>query len=205
MDFLPKVDQVRASLAQSSEAMNRLFHSSLVLEQILSASEAILKSYQRGGSLFVAGNGGSAADAQHFVAELVVKLDQDRDPIRAFALTVDTSILTAIGNDYSFEKIFERQVQGLMTSNDLFFAITTSGNSKNILAALQACKNKGVSTLLLTGESGGKARELADGLITVPASRTSQIQECHLAVYHVLCALIERDLVSHGLCQYRPS
>lgn len=182
----------------------KLLETETYYEQVQTALDIILESYKKGGGLFVCGNGGSAADAQHFVAELVVKLSQDRTPIKAFALTVDSSILTAIGNDFSYDHIFSRQVYANMNKNDVLFAITTSGNSPNVLEALKACKEVGAKSILLTGHQGGKGKAAADHSIVAPGEQTAQIQEAHLVIYHTLCYLIEVGLVDAGLVKYKP-
>jgi D-sedoheptulose 7-phosphate isomerase len=197
-----KLFNLKKGLNQSLLSMQRLALSPIVWDQVIAASEVIKNSYLNQGSLFVAGNGGSAADAQHLVAELVSKLSKDRTPIRAFALTVDTSILSAVGNDYGYEFVFSRQVEGLMRPNDIFLGLTTSGNSKNILRALEKCKELGITSIVMTGATGGKTKGLADYLITVPSEETQLIQEGHSALYHGLCQLIEEDLVEAGLCKY---
>lgn len=189
-------------LTQARDAVAHLVSHPQTLPQLLEATRMIVQAYQRGGTLFVIGNGGSAADAQHLVAELVCRFRRDRSPIRAFALTVDTSILTAMGNDYGFEHLFSRQVRGLMEPNDILLAISTSGNSSNILAALRACRDLGAHSILLSGETGGTARSLADHAVLVPSSVTAHIQEGHMILYHTLCALLEEGLVAVGLCQY---
>lgn len=188
---------------QSLESMRRSMQSADLRTQLLRASQAIRNCYVAGGTLFVAGNGGSAADAQHIAAELVAKLCRDRSSIRAFAMTVDTSLLTAIGNDYGYEYSFSRQVEGLMRKPDIFLAISTSGNSRNVLRALERCRERGIASILLTGSDGGKARTLADHLILAPSEDTRLVQETHMVVYHTLCQLIESDLVAAGLCEYR--
>jgi D-sedoheptulose 7-phosphate isomerase len=165
----------------------------------------MLECYKNGGALFVAGNGGSAADAQHFVAELVVKLSKNRDPIKAFALTVDTSIITAIGNDFSYDDIFARQVEGLMTAKDIFIGITTSGNSPNILKSFQMCKKIGAKSILLSGKDGGVAvkEKMANINIIVPGPNTARIQEAHTILYHTICYCLEKRLVEEKVISYR--
>lgn len=195
-------EMIQKAFRVSAENAAALASSQTVTEQLAQAAQMICDAYKNGGCLFVAGNGGSAADAQHLVAELVSKLSKDRTPIRAFAMTVDTSILTAIGNDYGYDKSFSRQVLGLMKPNDIFLAITTSGNSQNILAALKACKDVGAKSVLLSGKEGGSAKALADHSIIAPGVDTGRIQESHLTIYHTLCGLIEHDLVQAGLCHY---
>lgn len=193
---------IKSSLTGSARNMEVLASSQAILESLIEISEVIGLAYKNDGTLFVCGNGGSAADAQHLVAELVSKLSRDRTPIRAFALTVDTSILTAIGNDYGYDLSFHRQVKGLMRSNDVLLAITTSGQSTNILKALEACRDIHATSILLTGRDGGKAKTLADFAVIAPGEHTAQIQEAHLAIYHTLCLLIEKNLIRQGICQY---
>ncbi|NDB70861.1 MAG: SIS domain-containing protein, partial [Methylocystaceae bacterium] len=158
------------------------------------AAEVILASYRRGGRLYVAGNGGSAADAQHLVAEFVSKLARDRAPLAAEALTVDSSILTAIGNDYGFEHVFVRQIQGKMTDKDVFLGITTSGRSINILKALDFCRQNSIPTIVFAGRDGGLALEKSDYCIVANGEMTSTIQETHIVLAHSLCEYIERSI-----------
>lgn len=162
-----------------------------------SAVQAIAKSYRSGGRLYIPGNGGSAADAQHLAAEFVSKLARDRDPLPAEALTVDSSILTAIGNDYGFEKIFSRQIQGKMTEKDVFLGITTSGNSPNILEALKMCRSKRIPTIVLAGRDGGKVKGDADYCILAAGNKTSVIQELHIVLAHSLCECIENEIFNN--------
>ena len=140
------------------------------------------------------GNGGSAADAQHLAAEFVSKLAADREPLPAEALTVDTSILTAIGNDYGYEELFARQIRGKVNKNDCVLAITTAGESTNILRGLETCLERGIQTLLFTGKDGGKAKDLADFCIIAPGNHTGTIQELHIVLAHTLCGYIEHKI-----------
>lgn len=158
------------------------------------AAEHVIFCYQKGGRLYVAGNGGSAADSQHLAAEFVSKLARDRNPLPAEALTTDSSILTAIGNDYGFEKVFSRQLAGKLQANDVFLGITTSGQSPNILQALQECKARGIKTIVFTGRDGGQTAQLADYCIIVPGEMTSTIQELHIMLAHTLCESVESAL-----------
>ncbi len=155
------------------------------------AVNATINCYRSGGRLYIAGNGGSAADAQHLAAEFVSKLARDRSPLPAEALTVDSSILTAIGNDYGFDQVFSRQLAAKLTQNDIFLGITTSGRSPNILRALEMAKTKGVPTILFSGHDGGSAKEFADFPIIVPGDMTSTIQELHILLAHSLCESVE--------------
>jgi len=161
------------------------------------AVEATIDAYKNGGRLYIAGNGGSAADAQHLAAEFVSKLAVDRSPIPAEALTVDTSILTAIGNDYGYENIFSRQVEGKMSSKDIFLGITTSGNSANIINALVECKKKKIYTIVFTGYDGGKVAALSDCCVIAPGLRTSVIQEIHILLAHTLCECVENFYIDN--------
>ncbi|HEY8271514.1 MAG TPA: SIS domain-containing protein [Pseudobdellovibrionaceae bacterium] len=195
---------IRESLEMSAKNMVALSQSAEVLNSFAGAIKTIVESYKKGGCMYIAGNGGSAADAQHISAELVGKLSRDRTPIRAFALTVDSSFLTAVGNDYGYDHIFSRQVMGLMKPEDCFLAITTSGNSNNIITALEACRKLGAKSILLSGKDGGKikALNLADHYIIAPGSNTANIQEAHIAIYHTLCFMIEKSLIEDGLVKY---
>lgn len=152
-------------------------------------------SYKNGGRLYVAGNGGSAADAQHFVAELVCKFCKDRNPIPAEALTTDSSVITSIANDYSFDRVFERQLKAKLKPNDIFMGISTSGNSSNIINALKEAKKSGNKTILLTGGNGGEALNISDISIVIPSNITARIQEMHILFLHSLCEIIENELV----------
>ena len=164
------------------------------LEVFANAVREVVARYKAGGRLYIAGNGGSAADAQHLAAELVSKLARDRAPLPAEALTVDSSILTAIGNDYGYDQLFARQIVGKMTDKDIFLGITTSGQSQNILAALDTCRMMGIPSIVFTGKGGGGAREKADFCIVVPGERTSTIQEMHIVLAHTLCECIENEI-----------
>ena len=143
------------------------------------------------GKLLICGNGGSAADAQHLASELTGRFERDRPGFPAFALTTDSSALTAIGNDYGFERLFARQVESVAAPGDLLITISTSGQSANLLAAVAAAKVKGVATIALSGRDGGPLAQAVDLAITVPADRTSRIQEMHLLILHLLCELLD--------------
>lgn len=160
---------------------------------IVAVADAIARSLRQGGSVLVFGNGGSAADAQHFAAELVGRYEQDRKAWPAIALTTDTSALTAIGNDYGFDRVFARQVEALGKKGDVAIGISTSGNSPNVLTALAAANDRGLITVALTGR-GGKAGSIAAHHIAVPEDRIARVQEVHATVLHVICELVETDL-----------
>ena len=149
---------------------------------------------QRGGKILFCGNGGSAADSQHLAAELTGRFIKDRKPLAAVALSTDTSALTCIGNDYSFDEVFARQVAGLGRPEDLLIGISTSGNSGNVLRAVEEAQKIGMQTLGLLGRDGGKLRSLCTHSIVVPHAVTARIQECHILIGHTLCGLIEQEL-----------
>jgi D-sedoheptulose 7-phosphate isomerase len=198
---------IQQSFQASAKNYAALSENSEYIDQVVTAAEMIVSSLQQGGGLFAAGNGGSAADAQHIVAELVVKLDKDRTAMKAMTLSADTSILTAVGNDFGYDYVFARQVKALMKKGDIFFAITTSGNSKNILEALKACRQVGAQSILLTGKKGGLAVEqkLADHVLIAPGQHTANIQEAHMATYHTLCFLVEKLLIEKSVIKYEKS
>ncbi|HEC1761665.1 TPA: D-sedoheptulose 7-phosphate isomerase [Campylobacter jejuni] len=180
----------------------------LVKEQILkdenlitlikNASLEVIKAYKNGNKTLLAGNGGSAADAQHIAGEFVSRFYFDRPGIASIALTTDTSVLTAIGNDYGYENLFARQVQAQGVKGDIFIGISTSGNSKNILKALEFCKQKEIISIGLSGASGGAMNELCDYCIKVPSTCTPRIQEAHILIGHIICAIVEEELFGKG-------
>lgn len=162
--------------------------------EILKMAHIILTAVQAGGALYIAGNGGSAADAQHMAAELIGRFRKDRSPIAAIALSTDTSVLTAVGNDYGFSEVFARQVRALTGPQDVLLLISTSGNSQNILgAATQALANQ-TKVLALTGKMGGQLAKLADCGVCVESDDTAHIQEAHIFIIHCLCRLVEDNL-----------
>ena len=187
-------DLLRTNLQTSIAAKQDLLGAENVLTAFEAAATAVVDAYKAGGRLYIAGNGGSAADAQHLAAEFVSKLARDRGPLPAEALPVDSSILTAIGNDYGFDKLFVRQVEGKMRQGDVFLGITTSGQSMNILNALDSCKRMGITSILFTGKDGGPAAKLADHAIIAPGHTTGTIQEVHIVLAHTLCGCVEREI-----------
>jgi D-sedoheptulose 7-phosphate isomerase len=161
---------------------------------IASGAELMKGALNAGGKIMFCGNGGSAADAQHLAAELMGRYLKDRAPLPALALTVDTSALTAIANDYSYEEVFARQLRGIGRQGDLLVGLSTSGDSANVVRAIEAARDMGVLTLVLTGQKGGRMAEIADHVIRVPATRTNSIQEMHIVIGHMLCGLVEEAL-----------
>jgi len=158
--------------------------------------EKITECLERGNKILICGNGGSAADSQHFAAELVGRFKLERKGLPAIALTTDTSILTAIGNDYGFDQIFERQVEALGKEGDILVGISTSGNSENVIRAVKKAKEIGIYTIGLLGKSGGKLKDLVDLSLVVPSNNTPRIQECHVLIYHIVCEEVEKRLLN---------
>ncbi len=172
--------------------MQRVLAANKIHDAVVEAGELTAKAMKAGRKLMVCGNGGSAADAQHLVAEFVSRLTVDRPALRSVALTTDTSILTAIGNDYSYDNVFERQVEALGIEGDVLLAISTSGNSKNCVKALKLAKSMGIHTVAYTGNNGGTMADLADINVIIPSDTTMNIQESHLALEHIFCMVVER-------------
>jgi D-sedoheptulose 7-phosphate isomerase len=167
-----------------------------VLEEAAEKTAGALKT---GHKLMVAGNGGSAADAQHLVAEFVGRFIDERAAMRAIALTTNSSVVTAIGNDYGYEQVFARQIEALGQAGDVFMAISTSGNSPNLLRALELSRKMGIATVGLTGRDGGKMAPLCDYLLAMPSAVTMHIQQAHLALEHAFCMLVERSVFGEAM------
>jgi D-sedoheptulose 7-phosphate isomerase len=179
-----------AAMAATEATLDR------ALEDVVRAADAIARSLARGGRVLVFGNGGSAAESQHFAAELVGRFMQDREALAALALTTDTSILTAVANDLGFDQVFARQVAALGRPGDVALGISTSGRSPNVVRGLQAARAAGLTTIGLTGGDGATMGEAVDIHVNVPSSATAHVQEAQLVVLHVLCDLVERDAVA---------
>ncbi len=162
--------------------------------QIQAACELCTTTILRGGKILLAGNGGSAADAQHIAAEFVGRFVKNRKSYAAIALTTDTSALTAIANDYGFERVFSRQIEGLGNENDVFIGITTSGSSPNIVEAIEVARHKGLKTIVLTGRDGGILRGVGDVELIVPSDITARIQEMHILIGHLICEYVDEQL-----------
>ena len=186
------IDLVKHQLTQSIITMTKVRDDATIHAAVVEAARITADAMQSGHKLLVCGNGGSAADAQHLVAEFVARLTIDRPALRAIALTTDTSILTAVGNDHSFDHIFERQVEALGQPGDVLLAISTSGNSTNCIKALKLAKTLGLHTIAYTGNTGGAMKPLADINVIIPSNTTMNIQESHLALEHIFCMLVER-------------
>jgi len=188
------VDDIRRQLTSHVEVIHIV--SNKLAPRVAECAQMLIDTLQAGHKILIMGNGGSAADAQHFAAEMVGRFLLERRALAAIALTTDTSILTAVGNDYGFDDIFKRQVEALAKPDDVLIGISTSGNSKNIKRAFAAGKNLGVKTIGLLGRDGGEIASLADLDLTVPSLETPRIQEAHLVMIHILCDLVEKGLFS---------
>ena len=186
------IDLVRKQLEASIQTMTLVLNDEAIHMAVVEAGRLTAEAMKHGRKLMICGNGGSAADAQHLTAEFVSRLTIDRPALRAIALTTDTSIVTAIGNDHSYDNIFERQVEALGQEGDVLLAISTSGNSKNCVKALKLAKAIGIHTVALTGNRGGTMAALAEINIIIPSDTTMNIQESHLALEHIFCMVVER-------------
>jgi D-sedoheptulose 7-phosphate isomerase len=194
MDREQAIDLITSSLREGAElrtAVGRDWSAA-----IFDAASLITACLRRGDKLLFFGNGGSAADAQHLAAEFVGRFVRERAGLPAIALTTDSSILTAVGNDYGFDQIFARQVQALGRSGDIVIAISTSGNSPNVLEGVKAAKKGKLGTIALSGKDGGTLAKQADVAITIDSTNTARIQECHIAIGHLFCELVERELAN---------
>ena len=181
-------------IKSSIDVKERILNDANLLIKINEAAELIIKTYKQGGRVFFCGNGGSAADAQHLAAELSGRFYFDRPPLAAEALHVNTSYITAVANDYSYDVIFSREVDAFCKEGDVLVGISTSGNSANVLKAFETAKGKGVLTIAMTGESGGKMASISDILINVPSNDTPRIQESHITIGHIICQIVEEEL-----------
>lgn len=187
-------DQVQKSI----EVKQAILKDSMAINTIRKVAQKIIEAYKNGNKTLIAGNGGSAADAQHIAAELVSKFYFNRPGLASLALTTNTSILTSVGNDYAYDKIFSRQIQANGIKNDIFIGLSTSGNSNNIIEALQECKIQKVLTVGMTGQSGGKMAKICDYCIQVPSFDTPRVQEAHILIGHILCSIVEEALFGKG-------
>ena len=185
---------IRNQLRETARNLDAMASDDELVGQIASVVAACVTSLSNGHKVLFAGNGGSAADAQHLAGELVSRFAYDRPGLPAFALTTDTSVLTAIGNDYGYEQLFARQVEAVGSAGDVFFGLSTSGRSPNVLSALDAARAKGLVTVGMTGRAGGQMPERCDYLLRVPSNSTPRIQEGHSAIGHAICQIIEAQM-----------
>lgn len=183
-------------IQSSITTKEKLLNNKQAIETIQKVADEMVACYKNEGKILLCGNGGSAADAQHIAAELSGRFYLDRKSLAAEALHVNSSYITAVANDYSFEDIYARYTEGVAKKGDVFIGLSTSGNSENIIRALQVAKKNNMITIALTGESGGRMKDEVDYLINVPSSDTPRIQEAHIMIGHVLCEIVEKSLFS---------
>ncbi|MFC2004093.1 D-sedoheptulose 7-phosphate isomerase [Chloroflexota bacterium] len=188
--------EIARKLQESAEVKSAIAKSKISeIERIVSS---IIAAYKTGGKVVLFGNGGSAADAQHIAGELVGRFKLERQSLPAIALTTNTSILTAVANDYGYERVFSRQVEALVNEKDVVIGISTSGNSPSVIEAIKTAKMKGAKTIGLTGGNGGKLAEVVDLVLIVPSDDTARIQEAHITIGHIVCELVEKELSGAG-------
>ncbi|WP_297486020.1 D-sedoheptulose 7-phosphate isomerase [Sulfurimonas sp.] len=190
---------IKDQIKKSYQAKQDIYANEALLDNIVAVAKLCVKLYQGDKKTILAGNGGSAADAQHIAAELVGRYGFDRPSIPSLALTTDTSNLTAIGNDYGYDFVFSRQLEGMGQNGDIFIGISTSGNSVNIVNAFESAKKKGITTIALVGKDGGKMAKIADYALVVPSDSTPRIQESHILIGHILCDIIEKEIFADGV------
>lgn len=187
-------ERISTELAEHARIIKEITSTSTQIEDIEEVSKLVIDCYKNGGKVVLFGNGGSAADAQHIAGELVGKLQLQRESLPAISLTTNTSIMSALGNDYGFDRIFERQVESIVESKDIVIGISTSGDSENVIKGILKAKEKGAKTVAFTGRGGGKLLQIADVLLKVPSSNTQRIQEAHILIGHIICGLVEEEL-----------
>lgn len=188
------MNEIRKQIEDSIRVKRSLMENDEIIKSIEEVAEICVNAIKKGKKILLAGNGGSAADAQHFAGELVCRFGFDRPALPAIALTTDTSILTSVSNDYSYEISFSRQVEAIGSEGDILILISTSGNSPNMLKAADVAVKKGLTVVGLTGFSGGKLRKMCNKIINVPSEETPRIQESHIIIIHILCGIIEKAL-----------
>jgi D-sedoheptulose 7-phosphate isomerase len=189
---------IKNQVQKSIDVKQKLLNNTELMNLIKEVALKCVSVYKNGNKTLIAGNGGSAADAQHIAGEFVSRFYFDRPGLASIALTTDTSIITAIGNDYGYEKLFSRQVQANGVKGDIFIGISTSGNSENVVEALKECKKNGIFTVGLTGEKGGAMAEMCDYCIKVPSNETPRVQEAHILIGHIICAVVEEAIFGKG-------
>ena len=190
---------IKDQIKKSYETKQIIYDDNILLDKIVAVAQKCVELYRGDKKTILAGNGGSAADAQHIAAELVGRYGFDRPSIPSLALTTDTSNLTAIGNDYGYDQVFSRQLEGMGQTGDIFIGISTSGNSVNIIKAFESAKKKGIITVALTGRDGGEMAKMADYALIVPSNATPRIQESHILIGHILCDIIEKEIFANGV------
>ena len=189
-----KKNAICQEIQASIEVKQKILNDEEFIAQIEAAALCLIEALKQGGKILICGNGGSASDALHIAGEIIGRFQKERRAYAAVALNADPAVMTAVANDYDFEQIFARQVEGLMTEKDVLLGLSTSGNSANVIRAFEKAKQIGGKTVLLSGKSGGKLRMMADVPLVVPSDVTAHIQEAHECIYHILCGLVEQAL-----------
>lgn len=188
------LENIRNQIKTSASLGLQIVDNESLLSDVERVARIVIAAYRNDNKVMLAGNGGSAADAQHIAAELVNRFNFNRPGLPAFALTTDTSVLTSIGNDYGFERVFARQLESIGNKGDVFIGISTSGKSGNIIEALRTCRERHITTIGFTGASGGMMKDLCDICLTIPSDETPRIQEMHILIGHVICYLVEEEI-----------
>jgi D-sedoheptulose 7-phosphate isomerase len=191
---MDNINLVKDRIAKSIAVKQQLLANDLLISTIAKLADEITTAFKNGGKVLFCGNGGSAADAQHLAAELSGRFYTDRDPLPSEALHVNTSYLTAVANDYSYDEVYSRMIKAVGKKGDVLIGISTSGNSKNVIKALEQANTQGMVTASFTGDTGGKMKTISNYLINVPSSDTPRIQESHILVGHILCEMVENNL-----------
>lgn len=194
---------IENNIRETIQCKEKLLERADLLAAVQEIAEKCIEAYRNGGKILVCGNGGSASDAQHMAGELVGRYEMERRGIPAIAITANSAVLTAIANDYDYESAFAKQVCALGNKGDFLFGISTSGNSGNVVKALEEGNRKGLQTVGLTGENGGRLKECSKYLLNVPSDHTPRIQEMHITIIHILCGLIEKGLAESGFFEER--
>ena len=190
-------EDIAKRIEESISVKNYILNDTRLIDEIERATTIVVNAIKNGNKVIFCGNGGSAADSQHLAAELIGKFYFNRQSLPAVSLTVNTSIITAIGNDFGFDKVFARQLEGIGKTGDVLIGLSTSGNSKNVVEAFKIAKKIGIKTVAFTGENGGILKDFADILINVPSNDTPRIQEAHILIGHIICELVEKEFVNN--------
>lgn len=190
-------DYITQSITEGIKLKKDILNNNQMMADLETVGNLMVRTFQQGHKVLLCGNGGSAADAQHIAAELVGRFVTEREGLPAIAMTTDTSILTAVSNDYGFSRIFERQTAALGTKGDILIGLSTSGNSPNVEYALQKARSMGITTVGLLGRDGGKCKDLCDFSFIIPHSESARIQEVHITIGHILCGIVDNTLASH--------